>query len=153
MHQRSHTLERKWNRQLTRPIFLAGAKNAVWKRDQNQQGGPGPPNNQAPCYSIILYYIYCSLYNFLCVYSIFVDFITLGPPPNTPCPPPQYKIGSYSTAEFVAVTSVHNANGNKLTIFSNIALYCGDTCITMESWATNQIIILLTAPEAMMRFM
>jgi len=27
------TLERKWNRQLTRPIFPAGAKIAVWKRD------------------------------------------------------------------------------------------------------------------------
>ena len=26
-------LERKWNRQLTRPIFPAGAKNVVWERD------------------------------------------------------------------------------------------------------------------------
>ena len=27
------SVKRKWNRQLTRPIFPAGAKNAVWKRD------------------------------------------------------------------------------------------------------------------------
>ena len=33
MRQHSGALERKWNRQLTRPIFPAGAKNAVWKRD------------------------------------------------------------------------------------------------------------------------
>ena len=33
MRQHSGTLEQKWNRQLTRPIFPRGAKNAVWKRD------------------------------------------------------------------------------------------------------------------------
>ena len=33
MRQHSSALERKWNRQLTRPIFPAGAKNAVWKRN------------------------------------------------------------------------------------------------------------------------
>ena len=38
MRQHSGALERKWNRQLTRPIFPAGTKNAVWKRDC-QSGG------------------------------------------------------------------------------------------------------------------
>ena len=33
MRQHSGALERKWNRQLTRPIFPAGVKNAVWGRD------------------------------------------------------------------------------------------------------------------------
>ena len=33
MRQHSGALERKWNRQLTRPIFPEGAKNAVWKQD------------------------------------------------------------------------------------------------------------------------
>ena len=33
MHHNSGTLERKWYRQLTRPIFPAGTKNAVWKWD------------------------------------------------------------------------------------------------------------------------
>ena len=38
MRQHSSALERKWNRQLTRPIFPAGAKNAVWKRDYSNYG-------------------------------------------------------------------------------------------------------------------
>ena len=33
MRQHSGALQRKWNRKLTGPIFPAGAKNAVWKRD------------------------------------------------------------------------------------------------------------------------
>ena len=33
MCQHSGALERKWNRQFTRPIFPAGAKNTVWERD------------------------------------------------------------------------------------------------------------------------
>ena len=33
MRQLSGAPERKWNRQLTRPIFPAGTKSAVWKRD------------------------------------------------------------------------------------------------------------------------
>ena len=33
MRLHSGTLERKWNRQLTRPIFPAGTKNADWGRD------------------------------------------------------------------------------------------------------------------------
>ena len=33
MRQHSGALERKWNRQFTRPIFPAGAKNVVWERD------------------------------------------------------------------------------------------------------------------------
>ena len=37
MRQHSGAFERKWNRQLTRPIFPAGAKNAVWKRDYSWQ--------------------------------------------------------------------------------------------------------------------
>jgi len=36
MRQHSGALERKWNRQFTRPIFPAGAKNAVWKQDYLQ---------------------------------------------------------------------------------------------------------------------
>ena len=40
MRQHSGALERKWNRQLTRPIFPAGAKNAVWKRDYCQAAMP-----------------------------------------------------------------------------------------------------------------
>ena len=32
MRQHSSALEQKWNRQLTRPIFAAGAKNAVWNK-------------------------------------------------------------------------------------------------------------------------
>ena len=32
-HDVSVKLERKWNRQFTRPIFLVGAKNGVWERD------------------------------------------------------------------------------------------------------------------------
>ena len=43
MRQHSGTLERKWNRQLTGPIFPAGAKNAVWKRDY-----PLPPPSPSP---------------------------------------------------------------------------------------------------------
>ena len=39
MRQHSSALERKWNRQLTRPIFLAGTKNTVWKRDWGGWGG------------------------------------------------------------------------------------------------------------------
>ena len=34
MRQHSSALERKWNRQFTRPIFPAGTKNAVWEQDQ-----------------------------------------------------------------------------------------------------------------------
>ena len=33
MRQHSGADEQKWNRQFTIPIFPAGAKNAVWKRD------------------------------------------------------------------------------------------------------------------------
>ena len=33
MRQHSATLERKWNRKLTRPIFPANAKNVVWEQD------------------------------------------------------------------------------------------------------------------------
>jgi len=33
MRQHSGALERKWNRQFTKLIFRAGAKNVIWKRD------------------------------------------------------------------------------------------------------------------------
>ena len=36
MRQHSGALERKWNRQFTRPIFPAGAKNTVWERDYSR---------------------------------------------------------------------------------------------------------------------
>ena len=41
MRQHSSTLERKWNRQFTRPIFPAGTKNPVWERDYTSKCGLG----------------------------------------------------------------------------------------------------------------
>ena len=48
MHQHSSALERKWNRQFTRPIFPMGTKNTVWRVTINTGPGTRGPGTQGP---------------------------------------------------------------------------------------------------------